>query len=264
MSDSAARVMAWILVITTAVLVGGVALWRVLQPRRAHVEVDRAEYPIRGIDISAHNGTPNFDSIAASGIDFVYLKASEGMTFRDPAFIRNYLAARRAGLAVGAYHFFRFDCDGTLQASNFLGATVGCEFQLPPAIDVEQWGNPAGHRVSIINERLRSMIALVNARRGPCLLYTNKNGAALFTGTEYGDFVPGAEPELWICSFTNPPLRRAWRLWQHSHQGRVPGVRGNVDLNTFNGNAEEWRQWLAAYELKRKLLIEVYRKDDTQ
>ena len=53
------------------------------------------------------------------------------------------------------------------------------------------------------------------------------------------------DPELWICSFTDPPLnRRQWTLWQHSHRSRIPGVKGFVDLNTFNGDRAAWERWL--------------------
>lgn len=253
MSDKTARVLACVLIAATALLAAGVASWRLLQPREPHVDIDYDLYPVRGIDISAHNGTPDFDSIAAAGIKFVYLKASEGVTFRDPSFMRNYLAAKRAGLVVGAYHFFRFDCDGTLQAANFLAAIVGCELQLPPAVDVEEWGNPAGYATTTINERLRSMTALVEVRRGPCMLYTNKNGAARFMPPSHEATSDDGEAELWICSFTDPPIRRQWRIWQHSHCGRIAGVKGKVDLNIFNGSADEWHQWLAACALRRKL-----------
>ena len=244
LSDRGARAIAIGLVVLTAVLAGGVALWRVLRPRQPHVEVDYARYPVRGLDISAHNGAPDFDSIAAAGIDFVYLKASEGLTLNDPAFLRNYLAARRAGLKVGAYHFFRFDCDGMGQAANFLTSTEKCDLQLPMAIDIEEWGNPAGVATEIINERIATMVAVVGSQRGPTIIYTNKNGDARFVRHQY-DSLDGSDPELWICSFTDPPLtRRPWRIWQHSHVGKVPGIVGEVVLNIFNGSRGEWLQWL--------------------
>ena len=244
LSDKGARLIAIAIISVTALLSGGVALWRMLQPRHPHVELDSSRYPVRGLDLSSHNGTPDFDSIAAAGIDFVYLKASEGLTMRDPAFMRNYLAARRAGLAVGAYHFFRFDCDGIGQAVNFLEASEGCDMQLPAAIDIEEWGNPAGVATEVIAERIASMVVMVSSRRGPTVIYTNKNGDARFIRHRY-DRLDGTDPELWICSFTDPPLnRRPWRLWQHSHIGAVPGVRGPVDLNTFNGSRQQWLEWL--------------------
>ncbi len=244
LTDKAARRAAIAIIAVTALLTAAVAGWRLARPRLPHIDIDTAEFPVRGIDISAHNGAPDFDSIAAAGYAFVYLKASEGAAHRDPAFLRNYLAARRAGLAVGAYHFFRFDSDGTRQASNFLEATKGCELQLPAAVDIEEWGNPAGFSTETIGERLDAMIAILSLRRGPTLIYTNKNGDARFVRKRY-DRLDGSAPDLWICSFTDPPLRRRpWKLWQHSHIGKVPGVYGNVDLDAFNGDWKQWETWL--------------------
>lgn len=238
MNNRAAKVIAVGIVALTGLLVAGVAALRMTGGEGAHVDVDRSRYPVRGIDLSAHNGVPDFDSIAASGVDFVYLKASEGLSYRDPSFMRNYVAARRAGLRVGAYHFFRFESDGTRQAANFLDAISSCELGLPAVIDVEEWGNPADPPTEMVAERIESMIAMLRAFYGPVAIYTNKNGDARFLRGRMED-IP-----LWICSFTNPPLsRRKWHLWQHSHKGRVPGVEGDVDLDTFNGSREQWQNW---------------------
>ena len=239
MKDTTARRFALGLVALTALLVLGVAGMRMLRGGNTHVDIDRSRYPIAGIDLSAHNGVPDFDSIAAVGIDFVYLKASEGVTHRDPAFMRNYLAARRAGLNVGAYHFFRFDKDGTRQAANFLDAIHGLDLQLPAVIDVEEWNNGAEASTETIVERIESMAAMLTAFYGPVAIYTNKNGEARFLRGRF-DSLP-----LWICSFTDPPLsKRPWHLWQHSHCGNVAGVEGLVDLDTFNGDRSEWQLWL--------------------
>lgn len=239
MKNGTARNIAIGIVLVTGLLVCGLAMRRLTADNRSHVEIDHSVYPVRGIDLSAHNGVPDFDSIAASGIDFVYLKASEGTDYRDPAFPRNYLAARRAGLNVGAYHFFRFGSDGPGQAENFLGAIRGCELQLPAAVDIEEWGNPAEKATEIIVERLEGMCAMLTAFYGPTVIYTNKTGDARFVRGKFED------KDLWICSFTNPPLtRRRWQLWQYSHCGKVPGVKGYVDLDTFNGDKARWQAWL--------------------
>lgn len=246
MTDRRARILAIAIVAVTALAVAAIAVLRFTTTKEAHVEIDPFLFPVRGLDLSAHNGVPDFDSIAAAGYSFVYLKASEGNTHRDAAFMRNYLAAKRAGLKVGAYHFFRFDCDGPHQAHNFLSAVAATDLDLPWAIDIEEWGNPADTYTGLIVERLESMRAVVEPELGRCIIYTNKNGDARFVRgrCDAGD---RAYAELWICSFTDPPLRRRpWTLWQHSHVGRVPGVRGNADLNVFNGSADEWQQWLKA------------------
>jgi lysozyme len=38
---------------------------------------------------------------------------------------------------------------------------------------------------------------------------------------------------------------RKWTFWQYRSDGRVPGITGAVDQNTFNGSADHWRNWLA-------------------
>lgn len=78
-------------------MVGSIAAWRMLRTRQPHVEIDRLAYPVAGVDLSAHNGIVDFDSLAAAGINFAYLKASEGISFRDPSFALNYAKGRRAG-----------------------------------------------------------------------------------------------------------------------------------------------------------------------
>lgn len=105
MKNQTARHIGITIVSVAFVLLMCFSAWRIFRPHERHVELDRSHYPIKGLDLSAHNGTPDFDSIAAAGIDFVYLKASEGESFRDTGFLRNYSQARKNGIAVGAYHF---------------------------------------------------------------------------------------------------------------------------------------------------------------
>lgn len=228
---------AWLLVAVTGVLVFSVGMGRILRPSVPHVDVDRELFPVVGLDLSAHNGAVDFDSVAAAGVDFVYLKATEGVAFSDAAFIRNYSAARRAGLKVGAYHFFRFDADGISQGRHFLDALHGLRTDLPLAIDVEEWGNPAEVPTPQVVERLEAMVSELEHEGYRVIVYTNKNG--------HTRFLRGLDVDLWICSFTSPPLAHPWRLWQHSHMARVPGVEGRVDMDTFNGSRSEWEEWLA-------------------
>ena len=92
MKDRTARITGISIVAITGLLIAATAAWRVLRYSERHIDIDRSQYPVMGLDISSHNGLPDFDSIAAAGVRFVFLKASEGETFRDPAFLRNYVA----------------------------------------------------------------------------------------------------------------------------------------------------------------------------
>ena len=94
----------WLLLAGAAALVvfmGGYVAWRYILPHS--VNVDRYRYPVAGIDVSKHNGEIDFGKVRDDDYQFVFIKASEGKTYRDEAFDRNYRGAREAGLKVGAY-----------------------------------------------------------------------------------------------------------------------------------------------------------------
>lgn len=225
-----ARTAAILLICFTAIAIAAVMVLRRMNRRAEAVEIDRSVYPVCGIDISAHNGAIDFDSVAADGIEFVYIKASEGATWRDKRFNTNYTEARAAGLAVGAYHFYRFDVEGWRQSVNLLRALDHRPMDLPVAIDVEESNNSAVQSSEEVVRNLQSMIELLRQGGYQAIIYTNKDGYRRFVRGRLND-VP-----LWICSFTTPAMveNERWTLWQFSHCGHVNGIRGNVDLNTFN------------------------------
>ncbi len=171
-------------------------------------------------------------------MDFVILKATEGATFKDKNFATNYRKARKAGLKVGAYHFFRFDVGGYMQALNLMHSIKGRRLELPVVIDVEEWSNPRDHTTHDILTRLQTMINTLEAHGYHVMLYSNKDGFEKFFSQQFAHY------PLWLCSFTGAPEAGNMRLWQFSHIGRVSGVDGKVDINTFNGSAAAWQQWL--------------------
>ncbi len=216
------------LLITALLIFAG--WWGVYYYRNMPARVDFNRYPVRGIDVSAHNGAIDFSEVKRSGYDFVWIKASEGETFRDTLFTRNFDAATAASLRTGAYHYFRFDCDGLLQALNLCRALDGRDPELGVAIDVEEQGNATGIPTPVIVSRLAAMLDYLNMRGFPITLYTNKDGYYEYIRDEFSDY------PLWICSFTNDnPIDDApqWTIWQFSHSGKVPGIRGNVDENVM-------------------------------
>lgn len=206
------------------------------------VSPDPAEYPVRGIDISAHNGVVDFDKVAAVGIKFVILKATEGASFKDRNFTANYRKARQAGLKVGAYHFFRFDVGGYMQALNLMHSLRGRNIDLPVVIDVEEWSNPRDYTTHDILTRLQAMINTLESNGYQVMLYSNKDGFEKFFSRQFAHY------PLWLCSFTEAPDAGNLRLWQFSHVGRVSGVDGKVDINTFNGSESQWAKWLEGIE----------------
>lgn len=201
--------------------------------------VDRAEYPVKGIDISAHNGTIDFGRVRADSVTFVLMKATEGADFCDAMFDRNAAAAHRAGLKVGAYHFFRFETPGHLQAYGFLTAVANANLDMPLAIDVENWQNADGVPKEEVVEQLAQMVSVLREAGYRVMIYTNKDG--------YEEYVKGNfdDVDLWLSSLGVEPDAE-WVLWQHSHCGLVDGIDGYVDINTYDGGREDFARWLEA------------------
>lgn len=198
--------------------------------------VDPDRYPVRGIDVSSHNGVIDFRKVRAEGYEFVFIKASEGSDFKDKNFKTNYAKARKAGIKTGAYHFFRFDRDGVDQAINFLKAVGNRQLDLGLAVDVEQQGNPEGIDKELITERLTAMAEYLYLKGYRVTFYTNKTG--------YEEFLMESFPgyPLWICSFSEHPIDADWTYWQYDHHGKVSGIKGDVDLNAYNGTREEFEK----------------------
>ena len=206
--------------------------------------VDREMYPVGGIDISAHNGKIDFQAVARDGVEFAWIKATEGADFRDRMFATNHQKAGEAGLKRGAYHFFRFDKDGVEQAINLLEAVGDRDLEMGVAIDVETSGNPKGIDSDVIKERIAAMVDYLNLRGLAPTLYCNK--------TDYYRYLFDSFPgnSLWICSFSSDPIATAWTFWQHNHKGSVKGVNGAVDLNVFGGHRNEWAEFISRQQYK--------------
>lgn len=222
---------------------GAMVLYDLRSQSTEAIELSRADYPVSGIDLSAHNGEVDFDRLPGDSLDFIIFKATEGATFKDPRFEINYRGSRQAGIkAIGAYHFFRFETDGTMQAINMLHSLHGKTLELPLIIDIEEWTNPRHVPTDSVVGRLRNMLEYLEANGQTVMLYTNKDGYDRFVKQRFEHY------PLWICSFTRPPLGEeqdsVWSLWQYSHQGWINSCKSPVDLNTFNGTREQWSRWL--------------------
>ena len=94
-------------------------------------------YEVHGIDISHYQSTVRWDSVAAQGISFAFVKATEGRQHTDSLFCRNWEQIQHYGIKRGAYHFFRPSIDGEIQARNFIQSVDMSYGDLPPVLDIE-------------------------------------------------------------------------------------------------------------------------------
>jgi lysozyme len=200
-----------------------------------------SSYDVRGIDLSHHNGRINYDEL--DSLDFVFLKATEGASWKDRAFSTHYSAFREKETAVGAYHFFRFDIDGKSQARHFLNHLAGKEFQIPLVVDVEQENNPIVSRDKVI-ARLRAFVKEVKRQTGlKPIIYTNGIGYSDFISDDFDDHT------LWLSS-TNSwrPAMMDCTFWQFNIKADLSAITHDVDLNVFRGSREEWEAYLKEHK----------------
>lgn len=211
------------------------------RPRVRRPEPSRDLYPVRGIDLSHHQGDVDWTAVRAEGIAFAYIKASEGGDFVDSRFDANWSAAGRAGVARGAYHFFSFCRDPDAQAKHFLAVVPPDPDALPPAIDVEIDGNCTSHPPPppAVCADVGRFAALVERAWGkPLLVYANDRvlgpGAACM----------GGRP-VWVRATldTPSPYDSRWAVWQFADDVRVAGVPELVDVDVFHGDEGAFRRF---------------------
>ena len=188
---------------------------------------------VHGIDVSHYQGRIEWRTVASNPeVGYVFLKASEGGNITDETYEYNLREARRAGLKVGSYHFFRANTSAELQFRNFMSMVKVKSQDLLPIIDVEVTN---GVSESTFHARLEQLLKLVTQEFGrKPIIYTGKNFYNKhFHGGRYRDY------KFMIACYTiDEPLLNGnddFVMWQYSQTGRVRGIRGNVDQSRFVG-----------------------------
>lgn len=234
---------------------------------RGYVHINGAaadRYPVRGIDVSRYQGEIDWMKVPRQGIEFAYVKATEGSSHVDQQFAGNVAGARDAGVAVGAYHFFSFDSPGASQAEHFLGTAGVFQGLMVPAVDVEFYGNKRENPpdADSVEVQLRDFLDRVELECG-------KKPVIYATGEAWEIYIRGRFDEypLWIRNiWREPDLRdgdgpaagqgdkedekngqKGWTFWQYTDRGRLEGFSGEerfVDLNVFFGTGKQWEMWL--------------------
>lgn len=196
-----------------------------------HPPDEAGAFPIapgaEGIDLSHHNGAVDWARLSTSGHSFVYLKATEGERHVDTRFQENWQGALRHHWQVGAYHFYLLCQDGQGQAANFIRQVEVRADALPPAVDLEYAHNcaPRSGREETL-DGIRAFLSALEAEYGAVpVIYTTPAFHAEWLAGEGFERHP-----LWIRALDGPP-RLPHEIWQYSMKGRVPGIRGPVDLN---------------------------------
>lgn len=202
------------------------------------------EPPYRYIDVSRYQGEIDWAQVAAAGYKGTMLKTvstnrklskrADGL-YIDPTFETNYRNAKAAGLDVGVYYYTYATSEAMADAELALvrQAVYGKELTMPLAVDVEE------------NElKPMSTLDLTNLT-AYALEQVEKMGfyAQLYTYTHYSNMELDMGRlanrwDVWLSDTTGhtPAVGYHYNAHQHTSEGRVPGISGNVDLNVTEIN----------------------------
>ena len=201
-------------------------------------------YEIHGIDISHHQGTIDWQELKDHGmidqfpVRFVMIKATEGATRVDENFEDNFYQAREYGFTRGAYHFYSVHSSAKPQADFFIRKVKLENGDLPPVLDVEH--KPKNQTDEEFSQSVLEWLDLVEKHYGvKPIIYTYYKFKTRYLSDPVFDDYP-----YWIAHYyvDSVEYQGKWKFWQHTDVGRLPGIKGNVDFDIYNGSMYDLRK----------------------
>lgn len=190
-----------------------------------------------GIDVSVHQGTIDWQQVAAAGVDFVMIRAAYrgykyGQVNADDNALSNIQGAKDAGLLVGVYIYSQAInvAEAVEEAQFLLDMLEGVELDLPITFDWERFSDEA--RTANVSNRTVTDCAIafceaIRAGEREAMIYFNTTQAL-----EELSLPELAEYPFWLAQYdTDMMFPYRVYMWQYSCTGSVPGISGNVDLN---------------------------------
>jgi lysozyme len=187
-------------------------------------------FPIHGIDVSIYQLWIDWETVSEQNlIKFAFIKATEGENHVDKAFKRNWRKSKQYGIKRGAYHFFRQEKGGRVQALNYLSTVDFEKGDLAPVLDIEVFNG--GSKVKWYQD-IDTWLQIVEAKTGKKpIIYSGVAFYRLHLESRYRNY------PVWVANYNRKKLRSGlkWHFWQHTDRAKIKGITGLVDHNVFNG-----------------------------
>lgn len=194
--------------------------------------------PMKGIDVSSFQGLPDWTRVHSTGVEFVYIKASEGIGAPDKGFEARAAGANAVGLKTGFYHFatlnkpLAIEVDAKQEAVYFDSLIRTRQGALPPVLDIES--NPGNLHPDQVLDYITTFINQMRSLGHP--------ETVVYSYTPFLDeFLPVGHTlgvnKLWLAQYggsTPHHIPKGWAsywMWQYTSKGLVDGISGNVDMN---------------------------------
>lgn len=184
---------------------------------------------IKGIDISNNNGSINFSSVKADGVEYVYVKSSEGATFKDRTMKPFYNECKSLGLKVGAYHFLVGTSSPEAQAQNFYSMIKDYDWDLIPMMDVETNFSGLANYVERFIVEFKKLSPLT---------------LGIYSYTSFIEYIEDAKDIIkdmpfWEANYNNKPWNLKSNFFtnrighQYTETGSISGISEKCDVDSF-------------------------------
>ena len=195
---------------------------------------------LRGIDVSEHQHEIDWAQVAASGVDYAYVRLgyrgyTEGGLFEDPYFRANVEGALANGLQVSVYFFSQaISVQEAIEEAEYVLARIrDYNITLPVVYDWEKINGETAARTdnldfSILNDCAVAFCDTVkNAGYAPAIYFNRHLGYYGYDLSRMTDY------DFWFALPESPfpNFYYAVDMWQYSFTEQVPGIAEPTDMN---------------------------------
>ena len=210
-----------------------------------------------GIDVSNHQGSIDWAKVKAAGVDYAILRCGFGEGIMDDSFIRNVQGCKKYGIPFGVYLYCyawdaksaREEAEGTLSILSRAGVKPS-DLAFPVYYDIENtvgnknhpdYGKPAGVDGNNQYHVIRNNATFTAMAETYCNIIQNAGYepgvyASLNWWRNYLNDAKFNFWDRWVAQYYSEcTYEGTYSMWQYSSEGRVDGIRGNVDVNWHYG-----------------------------
>jgi lysozyme len=191
-----------------------------------------------GLDVSEYQGEIRWSDVDTLEqkypLHFVFIRATVGRDRNDLKFNANWLGAKENKIIRGAYHYYRPNENSVEQAALFIRTVKLEKGDLPPVLDIEKL--PKNQSIDSLKIGLKRWLKIVEAHyKVRPIIYSGEKYYDDFLKEEFSDYL------FWIANynFYREKIGSDWLFWQFTEKASIPGIKGNVDVNIYNGDLQQ-------------------------
>lgn len=191
-----------------------------------------------GIDVSSHQGEIDWQTVAESGIGFAMIRVglrgyTKGGIMADAMFEQNIKGALAAGLDVGVYFFSQAInvWEAEEEAAYVIEQIKDYSLTYPVVFDWESVDNESARTNGVGSDEVTRCAGafcdmIAEAGYTPMIYFNMDQGYLAYRLDRLSDYA------FWLAEYhDSPAFYYQFVLWQYTHQGKVPGINGSVDLD---------------------------------